>query len=150
MIDEKITPHFHLSEFLASQDAVRFGIDNIPSALVLANIRNLLAPGLQYVRDKLGHPISISSGYRCPELNTRVGGASNSDHMSGLAADFICPGYGSPKQVCEAIIRSGVGFDQLIHEGTWVHISFDQRPRCQVLTAHFRRGHKTTYTVGLS
>jgi zinc D-Ala-D-Ala carboxypeptidase len=91
---EKLSPSFVLSEFLDSQQGARLGIDNTPDAACLAGIRNFLAPGMQKVRDLLGHPVVISSGYRCPELNRAVGGARNSDHIRGLAADFTCPGFG--------------------------------------------------------
>jgi putative chitinase len=104
---------------------------------------------MQQVRDLLGHPIFISSGYRSPILNRRVGGAKLSDHMFGKAADFTCRGLGTPLEVCRAIAASNIIFDQLIYEGTWVHISFSPTPRCQVLTAVFTRGYPATYFAGL-
>lgn len=67
-------------------------------------------------------------------MNRAVGGAKSSAHMAGLAVDFVCRRYGSPREICEAIAASDLVFDQLIEEGTWVHVSFDERRRRQVLT----------------
>lgn len=57
MTDERIAGSFWLSEFLRSDIAVRRGLDNVPKAPELANIRNMLAPGMQRVRDTLGVPV---------------------------------------------------------------------------------------------
>jgi len=152
MTDERITPSFWLSEFLRSDTATRRGIDNRPKASELANIRNILAPGMQQVRDILGLPVQITSGYRCPEVNAAIGGSKSSQHMEGLAADFVCPQLGSPRTVAQYLIEHAgarLQFDQLIWEGGWVHISFvAKNPRRQVLTAHFHGG-KVSYTEGL-
>ena len=148
MIDEQLTRNFHLSEFLSSDMAVRAGIDNTPPAVELGNIRGFLAPGMQRVRDLLGSPVLVSSGYRSPALNAAVRGSKTSQHMHGLAADFTCPGFGSPLQVARALLASAVEFDQLIQEGQWVHISFTARPRRVVLTAVFSAAG-VSYRTGL-
>ncbi len=150
MIDERIVPAFWLSEFLQSDTASRLRLDNTPLPSELANIRNLLAPGMQSVRDCLGQPVFVSSGYRSPEVNRAVGGAVNSQHTQGQAADFKCPAFGMPSTIVQYLMRHStqVRYDQLICEGTWVHISFAARPRGEVLTAHFGAGG-TTYTPRL-
>lgn len=130
----KLSPHFHLDEFTTSQTAARHGIDNTPSAQVIARLKATAAL-LEEVREALGgKPILISSGYRSPMLNARVGGSKTSAHMLGYAADFICPGFGPPLDICRALVAAGLTFDQLIEEGTWVHISADPRARGQVMT----------------
>ena len=130
----KLSPNFHLDEFVTSQTAARRGIDNRPTPEVIKRLRNT-AKGLEKVRAVLGKPILISSGYRSPALNKAVGGSATSDHMTGDAADFISPGFGSPIAVCRAIVAAGIKFDQLIEEnGRWVHISFGPRMRGQILT----------------
>lgn len=149
MTDEKLSRNFFLSELLASSVAVRLGIPNTPTASDLGNIRNFLAPGLQSVRDLLDVPMVVSSGYRGQALNAAVGGSKTSQHMVGLAADFTAPGFGTPLQVCRAIVAAGLAFDQIIMEGAWVHISFSAKPRRQVLTARFGPGG-ATYSHGLS
>src|SRR5262245_17958898 len=79
---------------------------------------------LEKVRGLLKKPIHISSGYRSPELNARIGGSAKSAHMEGRAADFICPQFGTPYQVAKRIAAQRLGFDQMIHEyGRWVHIA---------------------------
>ena len=65
---DQLTRHFSLSELIRSQTALRRGIDNYPNASALANLRNILAPGLQRVRDLLGAPMHVTSGYRSPCL----------------------------------------------------------------------------------
>lgn len=150
--DYQLTPHFHLSELTVSGAAERRGIRNEPVGTQLDNLRRL-AQCLEVVRSNLvGHPILISSGFRCREVNAIVGGSRTSAHLDGRAADFTCPGFGSPRQVCEQLITNGVVFDQLIYEGTWVHLGipvWGEEPRKQVLTAVFERGQKPRYLKGL-
>ena len=138
--------HFSKSELTASDTAVRLGIDNTPSPQIVANLE-VLAMGLEDIRDILGHPVRINSGYRCPKLNTVIKGSRTSAHMEGYAADFTCPAFGTPLEVVKAIEKSPLAFDQCIQEGTWVHISFAPEERRRVLTAHFGP-NGTTYTEG--
>lgn len=134
----RLSPHFTLEELTFSQTAQRKAIDNTPSLEVVAHLTTL-ANGLEDVRELLGQPIHVTSGYRCPSLNAAIGGAKHSAHMAGYAADFVCSGF-TPVQIVKAIARSGISFDQCIQEGTWVHISFDPEMRKEVLTAHFHNG----------
>lgn len=120
----RLTPHFTLAEMVVSQTAARRGIDNTPPPEVIEALRRT-ALGLEAVRIRLAAPIIISSGYRSPELNAAVGGSPRSQHMSGEAVDFTCPGFGPPRQVVDALADSGIEFDQLIVEfDAWVHVSF--------------------------
>lgn len=129
-----LTAHFSLDELTVSETAARKGIDNTPSQEVVDNLQ-FLCSTLEEIRDLLGVPILITSGYRSPKLNAAIGGAKNSQHVEGLAADFIAPSYGSPWIVAKAIATSGIRFDQCIYEmGRWVHISVSETPRCQVLS----------------
>lgn len=146
-----ISKNFALSEFIASHTATRLGIDNTPSASVTAALTNILIPAMQQIRDILGDPIIIKSGYRCPHLNAVIRGSPNSDHMTGHAADFVCPGFGDPLKIARVLLHEqpSLKWDQLIMEVGWVHISFNLRRRNQVLTAHFADG-RVTYTPGLA
>ena len=134
----KLTPHFTLAELTASQIAERHNIDNSPTAAVLERLKHT-ALGLEAVRIRLGAPIIVSSGYRCQAVerilkNKPPSWISASDHVTGDAADFICPGFGPPVTVVSALMGAGIEFDQLIQEfGSWVHISFAPRMRGQVL-----------------
>lgn len=131
----KLSPHFSLEEFLVSETAERLGIDNEPTEDHLDNLR-ALASTMEDVRELLGgRPITITSGYRSANLNRMVNGSTGSAHLDGLAADFICPAFGTPLQICRTVARSGLPYDQIIHEfGRWVHLSIDPRMRRQVLT----------------
>jgi hypothetical protein len=119
----QLTPHFTLEELCFSQEAARAGIDNTPSREVAANLLRL-AKMLEKVRALLKSPIHISSGFRCAQLNARIGGSKTSAHLEGRAADFICPAFGTPYVVAKRIAAARLGFDQMIHEyGRWVHIA---------------------------
>lgn len=142
-----LTKNFTLSEFTRSQTALRRGISNEPNAEHLANMIALCKHIMQPIRDGLGAVI-ITSGYRSPALNEAIGGSTTSQHSLGQAADFGVVGM-TPKQVCQWIIDQKLPFDQLIYEGTWVHVSYGPRNRRQVLTAHFGKV-KTTYTNGIA
>ncbi|MGF6697603.1 zinc D-Ala-D-Ala carboxypeptidase [Paraburkholderia sp. MM5496-R1] len=148
----RLTDHFSLAELTQSETAARRRIDNTPSPAVVEHLTRT-AQTLEQVRTLLGsRPVLVSSGYRSPALNAAVGGAANSAHMTGLAADFICPGFGSPLEICRKIAASSIAFDQLIQEGTWAHIGLPPagtKARQQILTANFGPG-ATTYTNGLA
>ncbi|MGK5080461.1 D-Ala-D-Ala carboxypeptidase family metallohydrolase [Janthinobacterium sp. HLX7-2] len=142
-----LTKNFTLGELVASQVATRKGIDNAPAPDVLVNLTRLAAL-LEQVRQLVGAPITISSGYRSPALNKAVGGAGSSAHLTGLAAD-ISTAKLAPKALAMLIRQSGIVFDQLIYEGTWVHIALSAgAPRRQVLTAKFAGG-AVSYVAGI-
>ena len=124
----KISRHFELEEFLVSETAARLGINNIPTSGVHLKLERL-AETMDLVRDLLGHPVIITSGYRSDALNRAVGGVHTSDHIKGLAADFICPRFGPPAVVCLAIQESNIQFRQLINEfNKWTHIAIPLSP----------------------
>ncbi len=140
-------PHFSLAELTVSETAERQGIDNTPPPAIVEKLR-FTAHAMESVRDLLGVPVVVLSGYRSPELNRAVGGSANSQHMRGEACDFIASRYGPPLAICRAIVDSDLPFDQLIFEGGWVHISFvaDRKPRGEVLT--WKRGQG--YSIGIN
>ena len=142
-----LSPHFSLAELVSSQVATRKGIDNAPAPAIVANLTRLAAL-LEQVRALVGAPIAISSGYRSPALNKAVSGAANSAHVLGLAAD-ISTAKLAPKALALLIRQSDIAFDQLIYEGTWVHIALSaSAPRRQVLTAKFAGGG-VSYVAGI-
>lgn len=130
--------YFSLAEFIHSATAKRLGIDNTPTFEVVDNL-NRLADYLDGIREKLGKPILISSGFRCHVLNKAVGGVANSQHQKGLAADLVCADMAS----LEKVLRETGGFDQLIKEhrkgfanSFWFHVSVCSRngkPRNQII-----------------
>lgn len=132
-----MTPHFTLEELTASYTATRLDIDNMPTPEALANLE-ILANGLEAVRAKLySNPIKISSGYRCLKLNRSLKSRDTSYHVRGLAADFICPGFGTVPEVMRVLADSSIEFDQLILEfNSWIHIGFAEataKPRRQMM-----------------
>ena len=132
----RLTPNFSLEQLTFSETAERERIDNTPAAEIVDNLRRL-AQGLEQVQALTGFALEISSGYRCPELNARIGGARTSQHTRGEAADFTCAGFGAPQDVIKAIRDSAIEFDQCILEyAKWVHISFSAAPRGKLLTIY--------------
>ncbi|OBV39782.1 D-Ala-D-Ala carboxypeptidase family metallohydrolase [Janthinobacterium psychrotolerans] len=143
----QLSKNFTLAELVESQTATRKNIDNTPAPAVIANLARIAAL-LEQVRALVGAPLTVSSGYRSPALNRAIGGAASSAHVLGLAADISTPKL-SPRALAMLIRQSGLVFDQLIYEGTWVHIGLSTgAPRNQVLTARFGAGG-TTYVTGI-
>jgi zinc D-Ala-D-Ala carboxypeptidase len=138
MTIEMLSPHFSLAEMTASQTAARMGLSNQPDEASKANLTTLCGV-LEQVRTLLNSlPILISSGYRAPAVNAACGGSSTSAHMYGLAADFTCPQYGTPYDICLKLspYMPELQIDQLIHEYEgWVHLGLSTgEPRCMALT----------------
>lgn len=147
----RLSPHFSLEELTHSDTAVRLGIDNTPTVEIIDNL-TFLANELEYVRTILGHPMLISSGFRSHVLNNHLGSKRTSSHTKGLAVDFICPSFGNPRSVCDAIVSANINYDQVILEyDRWVHLSFTQgEPRKEALiidktgTRFFQQGNSET------
>lgn len=122
------------------------GIMNNPGSVeIIDNLLQLTENILEPLRAAYGHPIFVSSGYRNPKVNRAVGGANNSQHVLGQAADLrvITNGrvnYAENRRLFELIQTLKLPFDQLINEKpmkdgpSWVHVSFGPRNRRQVLT----------------
>ena len=122
----KLTQHFSLAEFTRSATAAQKGIDNMPSATAIGNMRHLCERVLEPLRDHVGHPITITSGYRSQRLNKAVGGVDNSQHMAGEAADLAISSLRQGREWMEWIMDN-CEFDQLILEkagsAIWLHVS---------------------------
>lgn len=143
----QLSSHFTLEELTRSQTALRTGIDNTPTPTQIGQLQRLCETLLEPVRDLLGVPLHIDSGFRCPTLNAAVGGASNSAHLDGRAADIVPETLTLPNAF-DAIRASDLPFDQLIIEcNAWIHIAVaaDGNPRRECLTASGGPGH-WTYT----
>ena len=80
--------YFTLEEFTYSITAQHLGIDNTPSGEAVKNLERLVSRVLDPLREAWGSPIIVTSGYRCEELNARVGGVKTSYHLRGMAADI--------------------------------------------------------------
>jgi len=119
-----LSPHFSQTELTVTTT----GLKNDPGPKELANLA-VTASLLEQIRSLLGHPIRVNSGYRSPAVNKKVGGVATSDHLTGCAADFVCPAFGTPYEICKAIEASGIKFGQMIQEGSWVHVSWKTNAR---------------------
>ena len=142
-----LTEHFSLEEMIFSETAARHGIDNKPNAAARQKLLELCENMLEPIRELAGGPITVTSGYRSPTLNSIIGGAPESQHKTGEAADINCPLL-NPQALFQRIRQSDLPFDQLIDEfGAWVHVSHRRpgRNRREVLRARKLNG-ETIYT----
>lgn len=127
--------YFTIDELCASTTAKQHNINNTPSAEIGKALESLIINVLDPARERLGKPITVNSGYRCPKLNAKIGGVSTSQHMLGEAADLDTGSIEGNKRLYE-IIRDNFQFDQLIneHDFSWVHVSYREgRNRKQLL-----------------
>ena len=148
----KLTANFSLSELTKSQTATRKGIDNSPSPEHQENLRLLCEAVLQPVREHFGRVVTVTSGYRSPELCTAIGSKITSQHARGEAADFEI--FGVSNKVLADYIHETLHYDQLILEywnesdpnSGWVHCSFSEgKNRKQYLKAYKDENNKTCY-----
>lgn len=132
----QLSPNFSLDELLESQTARRHNIAEqfSPPPEVVKNLEALCKHILQPLRDALGVSIQVSSGYRSPMTNAKVGGVPTSQHQKGQAADIQCPQLGNAA-LFNKIRELKLPYDQLIWEyGTkenpaWVHVSYGPKHR---------------------
>ena len=134
MQDISLTKHFKLQEFVASRTAERHGIANVPSEEAVANLRRLCEGCLEPLREAMGLPIVITSGYRCRALNDLlVHHSRKSQHMNGQAADFYVSGKSRRELLIQAfrqiITDDSIDYDQLILYPSFIHVSYVSRDR---------------------
>ena len=153
----KLSKNLSLKECLRSDTAKRLGVTNQPHEdWVIENLRAVAEHVFQPVRDGIGVPVFVSSGYRSPELNKAIGGSVRSQHMEGRALDLDADVLGGTSN-CDIFnyIKNNLEFDQLIWEfgddssPDWVHVSYiyggDNCGRC--LKAKRDDKGKTFYEV---
>ncbi len=122
--------YFNLSELSASATAERLAIDNTPPRAAQRMLTILVEQLLDPIRRRYGAPIIVTSGYRCPALNTAVGGVANSHHIVGCAADITTGSVENNTMLFALIIdmqtTHAIRFTQLIAEKDyrWLHISY--------------------------
>lgn len=118
----KITEHFTYEELTRSFEGERNGLNNQPPDSVMPNIKRC-AEMMENVRSLLKKPIQIHSCYRSSSVNKLIGGKPTSQHLQGLAVDFVCAEFGTPAEVAKAIISSGIYFGKLLYEyDSWIHL----------------------------
>lgn len=130
-----LTPHFELQEFTESATARSHGIANVPPFEAVENLKALCVFTLEPLREALGMPIIITSGYRSKALNDRITHhSSTSQHMNGEAADFYVAqgpvsGVKSRRELLikafrQIITDDSIAFDQCIIYPTFIHVSY--------------------------
>jgi Peptidase M15 len=131
-----LSDHFTLEEATFSDTAARNGIDNVCQSQMIITAATKTALKMEKVRALLGKPISVSSWIRCIALNRALGSKDTSQHIKGEAVDFTCFAFGSPTDICKKLLENKevIGWDQLILEHTWVHISWNSVQRGEVLS----------------
>ena len=149
-----ISKHISYKEGVYSNTATRRGIDNIPNEEQLNNMELIADEVFEPLREWVAGPIKINSFFRCPELNTAIGGSSKSQHCKGQAIDIDDTFGKATNAEMYNFIKENLDFDQMIWEfgdddnPAWVHISYvsedDNRRRC--LKAYKENG-KTKYMV---
>ena len=151
--------YFTINELTKSATATRLGIDNTPDAVVRYNLIALIEKVLDPLRDAWGAPIIVTSGYRCDRLNKAVGGAVNSQHRKGEAADIrtVSDSRADNMKLLKLLLRLKLPYDQIICEfpdaqgrPDWIHVSYSRkRNRGSKLTAS-RIGKATIYSQGIN
>ena len=114
--------YFTYKEVIYSYKAEKNGIDNEPKDEKIIDNLDYSMDRLDEIRESYNHPIIISSGYRCEQLNKLVGGEKYSYHLKGLAFDLVY------SENLFHYLRTYAKFDKLILEKskgtTWIHIQF--------------------------
>lgn len=133
-MEQQFSKNFSLTEFVKTQT----GLDNIPGPLAIESLRKLVVNIMQPLRDALGVPITITSGFRSGAVNEAIGGAKSSQHKKGEACDFVVDGY-TPTELIAIIKKLHLPYDQVIDENLkgrrWVHVSYGSLNRREHLLA---------------
>ena len=117
-----MTAHFSLKELTCTNT----GIKNEPDSNSLKNLKVLAETVLEPLRATYNKPIYVTSGFRCKQVNAKVGGSKTSQHLYGQAADLVCDNNEELFNIAKALIENGtISVGQLINEKnfSWIHIS---------------------------
>ncbi len=143
----QLSRFFTLAELTHSDTAQRLGLPNQPGEQQIAQLRTLCNAVLDPLREAVAQPLRVSSGYRGPALNARIGGSATSQHSLGEAADLQSR-HLSALALFQAAIRLGLPYDQLIYEAQsasvkWLHVSHRPgRNRGEIRVAQFNASGK--------
>lgn len=136
---DMITKNFSWKEVTRSQTCDKLKINNMPGPMERANLQALVVNVMQPLRDAMGRPIRVTSGFRSEECNAKIGGEPTSQHRKGQAIDFQDPSGNLAEMFY--YIKDNLPFDQLIWEKGntiqphWIHVSYrmDGKNRGEVL-----------------
>ena len=149
-----ISKHISYKEGVHSNTAIRRGIDNTPTDDQLYFMEIVAEEVFEPLREWVGGPIKINSFYRCPELNTAIGGSATSQHCKGQAMDIDDTFGKATNAEMYNWIKDNLDFDQMIWEfgdddnPAWIHVSYvsPEKNRNRCLKAYKENG-KTKYMV---
>lgn len=150
--------YFTITELTKSATAKRLGIDNTADASIRANLTALVENVLDPLRVRWGMPIIVTSGYRSTALNKAVGGAVNSQHTKGMAADIrtVSDSRADNMRLLRCLLNSGIVFDQVICEypdaqgrPDWIHVSFNIAGNRKNRLTAVRKNGRTVYVSGI-
>ena len=149
-----ISKHISYKEGVHSNTAIRRGIDNTPTDDQLYFMEIVAEEVFEPLREWVGGPIKINSFYRCPELNTAIGGSATSQHCKGQAMDIDDTFGKATNAEMYHWIKENLDFDQMIWEfgdddnPNWVHVSYvsPEKNRNRCLKA-YKENKKTKYKV---
>lgn len=121
---------FTLGELTKSSTASRYHIDNTPSEDIVRNLQYGVDMVLDPLRRMYGKPIVITSGYRSPQLNKKVGGVANSWHTQGNAADIRVSSVAEATKIF-SILQKIPSVDTALFEhstsGQWLHVQWNMQ-----------------------
>lgn len=149
---DQISQYATLGELTKSATALRLGIINDPNFEQKENLKEVCTHVFDKCREFVGGPLGITSGFRCPKLNAKIGGSATSQHMKGEALDIDCATFGNGNNAeLFQFIKDNLEFDQLIWEfgndkqPDWLHVSYNRlHNRKQILRAT-KQGGRTIY-----
>ncbi len=154
-MSEKLSKYVSLSEVVHSDNAKRLDIDNSPTEEHKENLKTISIEVFDKVREFVGGPLFISSGYRSEALNKATPGASKtSDHSTGCALDLDCDRFeGKKNSEIFNYIKDNLEFKQLIWEfgnsvePDWVHVSYKKGANKKQILRAVKRNGKTIYEI---
>ena len=118
----RLSRNFTLAELVATSHP---RLQDTPTLAVIQNLQELCVFVLQPLRDAIGRPVYINSGYRSKCLNARVGGVLNSRHLQGKAADIHCDNLDYAKVIFD-LLKQNPNVDKVLLErkgrSVWVHV----------------------------
>ena len=118
----RLSPNFTLAEMVATSHRK---LQDTPTLDVIQNLQKLCVLVLQPLRDTIGAPVYINSGYRSKRLNAKVGGVKNSYHLRGLAADIHVDNEEHAKVIFEILKKNPYVHRVLIERkngAKWIHV----------------------------
>jgi hypothetical protein len=149
----RLSSHFTLAELTRTST----GLYNIPGDIERARLVTLCTAAMEPIREALGVPIRITSGYRSQAVNSKIGGASASQHKIGEAADFVPVGYPGGIEAAMAALAAEVRAGRLVVDqliaytggAGFMHVSYTTRRanRGQLLRSTSSGGSGGPYLV---